>query len=117
MPSVKVTVNIEIDGEPLRGFPYVRRFEPADRDSFEATIATGAAFVAFPSSGQVALKQFLFFSPLGATMAVKLQGDGTAVTLNKGGICLIVDSTDIASPTIQNNSGSGAKAIGMLAGT
>lgn len=117
MPSVKVTVNIEIDGEPIRGFPYVRRFEPADRDSFEATIATGAPFVAFPTSGQITLKQFLFFCPLGAAMAFKLQGDGTSITLNKGGFVIVVDSTDISAPTIQNNSGAGAKAIGMLAGT
>lgn len=117
MASVKVTVNIEVDGEPLKGFPYVRRFEPVDRESFDATIATGAPFVAFPTTGQIALKQFLFFQALGATMAFKLQGDGTAVTLNKGGFVLVVDTSDISAPTIQNNSGSGAKAVGMLAGT
>lgn len=117
MASVKVTVNIEVDGEPLKGFPYVRRFEPVDRESFDSNIASGAAFVTIPTSGQVAIYQFLFFQALGAQMAIKLRGDGTQVTLNKGGFILVVDSSDQIGTTIQNNSGGAAKAVGMLAGT
>jgi hypothetical protein len=117
MANVKVTVNIEVDGEPLKGFPYVRRFEPVDREGFESTIPSNAAFIGIPATGQVAIYQFLFFQALGAQMAIKLRGDGTQVTLNKGGFVLVVDSSDQIGTTIQNNSGSGAKAVGMIAGT
>lgn len=118
MASVKVTVNVEVDGEPLKGFPYTRRFEPVDRESFDATIATGAPFITLPSSGQVGIFQFMFFQALGAVMAVKMRAAGdTAFTLNKGGFVIVVDSTDLAGTLIQNNSGAGAKAVGMLAGT
>ncbi len=116
MAAVKVTVNVEVDGEPVKGFPYVRRFEPVDRESFDLTLPTNALFVNLPTTGQISPFQFLFFQALGAAMAVKLRGDGTQVTLNKGGFILVVDSSDLAGTTVQNNSGSSAKAVGMAAG-
>lgn len=118
MAAVKVTVHIEVDGEPLKGFPLVKRFEPVDRDSFDATIATNAAFVAFPASGQVASTQALFFQAVGAVMSIRLDGDvGSEIALNRGGFVLVVDSSGFTGTTIQNNSGAGAKAQGFLAGT
>jgi hypothetical protein len=86
---------IEVDGEPLKGFPYVRRFEPTDRGSWDFTLA----------------------DPVGAAMAIKMMGDGTEFTLNKGGLVLVMDSSDLTGTTIKQNSGGAAKGRGMTAGT
>lgn len=117
MASVRISVNIDVDGEPVRGFPIVRRFEPVDRDSFESTLATNALFVALPATGQVGSVQALLFQAVGATMAFKLAGDGTGITLNKGGLVLVLDSSGFTGTTVQNNSGAGAKAQGFVVGT
>jgi hypothetical protein len=117
MASVKISVDIEVDGERVRGFPIVRRFEPVDRESFDSSLATNATFVSIPSTGQIGSTQALFFQPIGAAMAFRLAGDGTAITLNKGGFVLVVDASGFTGTTVQNNSGSTAKAIGFLAGT
>lgn len=117
MSSVKVSVMIEVDGDPVKGFPLVRRFEPVDRGSFEATLADNASFVAFPAATHIGISQFLLFQPIGAAMAVKMMGDGTEFTLNKGGLVLVLDSSDLTGTTVQNNSGGSAKAVGQSAGT
>jgi hypothetical protein len=117
MANVKVTLNVEVDGEPVQGFPMVRRFEPVDKASFDATLANNAAFVAIPAAGEIAATQFLLFRPVGALMSIKLAGDGTGVALNKGGFVLVVDSSGFTGTTVQNTSGAGAKAQGILAGT
>lgn len=117
MPRLKITVGLEVDGEPIKGFPVIRQFEPTDEESFQSTLATNVAFVTIPTTGQVALTQALLFMPTGAAMAFKLAGDGTAISLNKGGFVLVVDAAGFTGTTVQNNSGSGAKAIGLIAGT
>jgi len=115
--SVKVSLMIEVDGEPPRNFPLVKRFEPTDRASGEVTLADSATFVALPVTSEVAIHQFMFFHALGAEMAVKMMGDGTAVTLNKGGFVLVFNSKDLTGTTVQQNSGDTAKASAMVAGT
>jgi len=120
MSSVKVTVNIEVDGEPVKGFPLVRRFEPVDRDSFDATLSTGAGtYAAFPASGQVASIQALLFQAVGDQFDVRLTGVAASqVRLNRGGFILVVDSSGFTGPTVANVSASpGGKATGFLAGT
>lgn len=117
MPSVKVTVNIEVDGEPLKGMPYVRRFETAAKDGFDTNQPTNAAFVALPSTGVVSDTQFLFLQPLTATLGVKVKGDGTAFNLSKGGFLLLIDSASVSGTTIQQNSGSAARVVCLRAGT
>lgn len=114
MPNVRVTVNIEVDGEPLKGFPISRRFEPVDKSAFDITQATAPGYVALPISG-VASTQLLLFQPA-ANMGIKLAGDGTGITINKGGFVLVVDSS-FTGTTFENNSGGGAKVVGFAAGT
>lgn len=120
MSSVKVTVNIEVDGEPIRGFPIVRRFEPVDRDSFDATLNGGAGvYFNFPASGQIASIQALLFQAIGDQFDVRLNGTvNSQVRLNRGGFILVVDSSGFTGPTLANVSASpGGKAQGFLAGT
>jgi hypothetical protein len=114
MPSVRVTVNVEVDGEPIRGFPFVRRLEPADKSAFDITQAAAAAYVALPTSG-VSPVSVLLFMPA-ADMELKLLGDGTGATISKGGLVLVVDAA-LTGTTFQNNSGGAAKVAGFVAGT
>ena len=115
MASVKVTVNIEVDGEPLKGFPVVRRFEPVQRQGAEINQAANAAFVSFFDS--LTNHSFLFFQPLGANMAIRPTGTvGSEVTINKGGFILIVDTANFTGITIQNNSGGTAKYQALVTG-
>jgi len=115
MPAVKVTVNIEVDGEPLRGFPLARRFEPTDKIAFDFTQAAAAGYNALSVAG-VGTIQCLLFQPA-ANMGVKLAGDGTGVTINRGGFVLVVDAAGFSGLTFENNSGGAAKVVGFAAGT
>lgn len=114
MPNIKVTVNIEVDGEPIKGFPISRRFEPTDKSAFDITQADGVGYNALPITG-IASTQCLLFQP-GANMGIKLAGDGTGITINRGGFLLVVDGT-FTGTTFENNSGGAAKVQGFAAGT
>ena len=115
MPAVKVTLQIEVDGEPLKGFPIVRRFEPTDKSAFDITQASAGGYVALPITG-IGSIQALLFQPA-ANMGVKLAGDGTGVTVNKGGLLLVIDAGGFSGTTFENNSGGSAKVTGFAAGT
>lgn len=115
MANVKVTVMIEVDGEPLKGFPIVRRFEPVQRQSAEVNQASNVAFVSLFDS--LTNHTLLFFQPLGANMAIRPNGTvGSEITVNKGGFVLILDTANFSGTTIQNNSGSSAKYQGLVTG-
>jgi hypothetical protein len=77
--------------------------------------ASNVAFVNFFDS--ITNKTTLFFQPLGAQMAIRLNGvTGSEITLNKGGFILVVDAANFSGTTIQNNSGAAAQYQGLVAG-
>lgn len=112
MPSVKVSVMIEVENEPLKGFPLVRRFEPTNESSFRSTLAAGAGYVTLASENSPGLAgqlQFFFVQNLSTSSDLNVRPTGLAaseIKLNKGGFIIIVDANGIATaPTFQTTSG------------
>ena len=92
----KVTVTVEIDGAPVRGFPLSRRLSLDETASFSSDFTTGS-FVDLPISF-ITTKQLVYAAP--ASTSTFQFGNGAAgnIQINSGGFLLLVDcsvATDI----------------------
>lgn len=120
MPQLKVTVLVELDGEPIAPFPYVRRLTVTEAQAFEFSKATGGGYTALPTE-QIASLKALAVRATDQTVTVRLDAQSDAgILLSAGGLVLIVDATIDAgastNATVDNSSGSATILRGLGAG-
>ena len=122
MPSIKFTIQAEIDGVPLNGFPLVRRVSVAELQTFEYEEANDGNTTTFSDIpvGQLDSIQALLVRP-DQQVNVRIDGQTDAgIIINAGGILLIIDGTNDAGSNrarVNNNSGNTANLRGFGAGT
>lgn len=121
MPALKVTVLVEVDGQPVPGFPYVRRVVADEVQTFGPYIkvgdANGTTFTALPTSAIVTMQGLVVRADQDVT--IRLNGQATAgVLLKAGGLLLILDSTIDAGATTNAtiNLNQAASVLGQVRG-
>ena len=125
MPNLKVTVQVEIDGVPLSGFPLVRRLEMDEAQQFnyeKAADGDTITFTALPAGELTAIQALIIRNDIPVTVRLDNQTDA-GIELNSGGLLLLVDATiDAGAGALNaklNNPDATAAAIvkGVAAGT
>ena len=117
------TVNLERDGQPLPGFPVVRRLTTDEYETFnyeKADDGEGTTFTTIPVT-ELATVQVLYLTA-NTAVTVRLDGQTDAgIVLSPRGVILILDTTIDASTAtnvkINNNSGGVAAVTGIAGGT
>ena len=111
MPSIKVTVDIEIDGVRLGDFPFSHRVQITQEQAFALQQASGGGYVAL---SQLSPETVL---ALKSDQQVSLEINGVAapIVLNPNGFIVIVDGA-ISAVTVNNASSTTANLEGVIAG-
>lgn len=97
---IKATVQLEVDGQLVRGFPVARRLVVDEVQSFSVDVASGG-FSDLPVSF-LTDKQVFLLQPAGNTVVRFANGASGDITINAGGFLLLVDgsASDLeANPT------------------
>jgi len=120
MPSVKLTVDLEIDGVKVPGFPLVHRRSVDEVQHFaydEAADNDLTTFSALPTA-QIASIQALLLRPLEQPITLRLDGQSDAgIIINTGGIVIIMDATiDAGAATNATVNNPDATAVSKLKG-
>lgn len=119
MSSIKISIDCEIDGKRLPGYPLTRRVEVTETQQFDTTRATGGGYVSTPTSDLASLKALILRSDQAVTVRLDAQSDA-GIELNAGGILALIDCTIDAgastNATVSNASGSDAQIEGVAAG-
>lgn len=123
MPTLKATINLELDGVSIAGFPVVKRLELDESQQFryeKVDDTDGVTFIAVPT-GQIDSIQALVVQ---ADQQLTFRFDGqtdAGILLNAGGLILVMDATIDANAatnmTVNNNVQPTANIIGLAAGT
>ena len=123
MPTLKATVNLELNGISLSGYPVVKRLEMDESQEFryEKVDDTDAVtFVALPTSQIDSIQALAIQTDQQLTFRFDGQTDA-GILLNAGGLILIIDATiDAAAATnatVNNNVQPTANITGIAAGT
>lgn len=116
--NIRAVLLIEIDGQPVRSFPLTRRIAVDETQSFSYEKTSGAGFADVPD-GQISTGQFLLLQP---DQAIDVQfsdgaGGPEVVTINPGGLLLVLDGSWSNGVEIENTSGSTAVIKGTVGGT
>lgn len=120
MSTLRVTVQVDLDGVPVAGFPLVRRLELDESQGFVFEKATGGGYTAVPTGELATVQALVLTSDQDVTIRLNGQSDA-GVALVAGGVLAIVDATINAGATtnvtVTNASGSTANIRGVAAGT
>ncbi len=123
MPTLKVTVNVELDARSLPGFPVIRRLEVDEAQQFQyekVDDTDGTTFVAIPTGEIAALQAFILETDQQVTIRLDAQTD-QGIVLNAGGLLIIMDATIDSGATtnakINRNGSTTANIKGIGAGT
>lgn len=120
MPSnLEVTVQLAVDGEPIRGFPIRRSFAV---DELLGTLryekATGGGFSALPGLSELSVsKQFLLLESDKALTLRFASGAAGDLTLGANALVLVLNAAHTADIQIDNQSGSTAIIQASTGGT
>lgn len=121
---MRMTVIIEVDGVSVPGFPITREMSVEESQGFtyeEADDGNSTTFSTLPTQ-QLATVQVLAVTPDQAT-TYRFDGQSNAgITLAAGGMIAIFNATIDAgagssNTSVNNNSGSTAKILGIAGGT
>ena len=119
MQTVKVTINIEIDGVQLEGYPLIKRLSVDEVQQFNYEKADGGGFIAMPVD-QLSNIQLLIVKPSRqVTLRLDAQTDA-GIVVDANGILLLAGVTidDAATrATVNNASGVVVVLKGIGAGT
>jgi hypothetical protein len=114
--QLKVTVDCELNGIRLEGFPKIARREVTEGQSFTAVRATGGGYVALPL-GELTTIQALVLT---ADQALSVQLGATEeadISLAAGGLIILIDASNTAANAkVSNASGSDAEIVGLGGG-
>ena len=96
MASVKVTVDVDVDGVRVEGFPLIRRISTDEIQHFdyeEAADNDTTTYSALPTA-QIASIQALILRALEQPITLRLDGQTDAgLIINAGGLVVIIDGT------------------------
>jgi len=120
MSSLKVTIDVELDGVKVQGFPFTRRLSVDEVQHFdydEAADNNTTTYSALPTA-QVAAIQALVLRALEQPITLRLDGQTDAgLVINAGGIVVIVDATiDAGASTNATVNNPDATAVSRLKG-
>ena len=123
MPTLKATVNLELNGVSLSGYPVVKRLELDESQEFryeKVDDTDGVTFIALPTSQIDSIQAIAIQADQQLTFRFDGQTDA-GILLNAGGLILIIDATiDAAAATnatVNNNVQPTANITGIAAGT
>lgn len=123
MATIRVTVSVEVDGAPAPGFPYVRRINGVDLESFNyAKQVDGTdVFERVPIEQLNPASVVALITDREVTVRLASQTD-QGVVLEPGGLVLVVGGSVAAfAPlplaSVNNVSGAAARIKGIAAGT
>jgi hypothetical protein len=118
MPTLRITVSIDVDDVPIATSPIIRRISPAESQPMTAIRATSASFVALPTGEMTTNIQALILQA-DQTVAIGVNNSATnPITLNPGGVMILFDcNLTGGSPLLQNNSGQSATVRTLIAGS
>jgi len=120
MPSIKLSVNLEIDGVTVTGFPLIRRLSVDEIQHFdyeEGADNDTTTFSALPTA-QIAAIQALLLRPLEQPITLRLDAQSDAgIIINAGGLIIIMDATiDAGATTNATVNNPDASALSRLKG-
>jgi len=123
MPTLKATVNLELNGVSLSGYPVVKRLEMDESQEFryeKVDDTNGTTFIALPTSQIDSIQAIAIQTDQQLTFRFDGQTDA-GILLNAGGLILIIDAViDAAAATnatVNNNVQPTANVTGIAAGT
>jgi hypothetical protein len=116
--NIRVILSVEIDNEPIRGYPLVRRLSVDELVGFQYEQADSSGFTDIPDA-VLTTGQFVLIQP---DQNVDVQfSDGAAgansVQVNAGGLLLVLDGSWSNGIEVDNNSGSTVLVKGQVGGT
>ena len=121
--TLTCTISIEKNGQPLPGFPVVRRVSVDEMVSFSTEQASSDGVFVAPNLSSLGAVTFFYYT---ADQITKLlfdgNSDGTApLEMSANGLLLLVnptiDSGSSTNITVENDSGSTALLTGVAGGT
>lgn len=119
MPTIKVTVDVEVDGKRIGNFPVSRRIQITEEQAFQYLAADSAGYHSIPASEIAVVKALVFTADKALTLRLQGQSDAGLV-VNENGIVALVDVTlnsgALTNATLNNTSGSTAIVEGVVAG-
>ena len=120
MPSIKIVVDVEIDGVKIPGYPLTRRISTDEVQHFdfeEAADNDSTTYSALPTA-QIASVQALVLRPLEQPITLRLDAQTDAgIIINAGGLIVIVDATiDAGAATNATVNNPDASALSRLKG-
>lgn len=119
MSSIKITVDVEVDGKRVGNFPFSRRIQITEEQAFQYISSTGGGYDSIPSSEIAVIKALVLRPDQAVTLRTQNQSDA-GILVNAGGIIALVDvvlnSGASTNATIDNSSGSDAQIEGVVAG-
>jgi hypothetical protein len=124
MPAFKATVALELDGVPLAGSPWVRRYELPELSQVsqeQADDGDATTFNAVQAAHLDTLRVVFLVPDRQATFRFDGQTDG-GLTMDAGGLVLLLGATIDAgagadNASVNNNSGGTVTLRGLLVGT
>jgi hypothetical protein len=116
MATLKVSIDIELNGVRVQGFPMVRRVDLTEVQNFNVIRATAGGYVALPLGELTTLQALLLTSD--KALSVQLGATEEAdITLASDGLILIIDGSNTASNAKASNaSGVNAQIEGLGGG-
>ncbi len=120
MPSIKVVVDVEVDGVKVPGFPLTRRLSVDEVQHFdyeEAADNDSTTYSTLPTT-QLATIQSLVLRPLEQPITLRLDAQSDAgIIINTGGLIVIIDATiDAGASTNATVNNPDASALSRLKG-
>lgn len=114
MPTIRVSVVVEVDDIPVANFPFFYRASPNAAQSIADVQATGASFFTIPTTAMATIQTAILQSS--QATAVAFNGvTATPITMNAGGVLLVLGAS-LSALSVQNNSGANSNLRGFVAG-
>jgi hypothetical protein len=117
--TAKITLNLEIDGQQIEGYPLVKRINLDEIQQFSYEKAASASYTDIPAT-EISNIQLLLIRP-SQQLTIRLNGQSDAgIVLSANGILLVLDGTlnaVAANAQVSNASGSVAIVKGVAGGT
>ena len=122
MPVIEITVQCTLDSKPLDGFPFTRRVEVSESQTFNVQKTTDVSYTTIPSVDYIPSVGVFLLRTDSGPVTLRFAGQSDAgIPLNAGALIAIVDAA-IASGAatnvkVLNGAGATASLRGLVAGT
>lgn len=123
MPNVTVRLEVEVDGQPVPGFPVIKRLLLDESAAFEFGKPDdgGWTFSALPADLLDVISVLMLRTDRQITLRLDGQSDA-GIVLNAGGVLALVDVTidagaGVLNAKLNNQSGATAVVSGLAAGS